>query len=157
MSIKTSEKNFTEADIIAFAKFFYQGMRRFGLENMQRKMAELYVSQHGAKEQALKEKIFAEISAHYQMSPEAIITSVKRGNTTQAKVIAMLLIHRHMNISQSEIAMLFGRVPSLISRRIKLFNNGTEKFSSNKDFISAYEKINLKVIEFIESWQKKKN
>ena len=156
MSIKTSEKKFTEADVIAFAKFFYKGMRRFGLEKVQRKMAELYISDHGVREGALKEKIFSEISAHYGMSPEAIITSVKRGNVTQAKVIAMLLIHRHLHISQSEIALLFGRGPSLVSRRIKLFNNGTEKISSNKDFISAYEKINLKVNEFIESWKQEK-
>lgn len=158
MAIKTPVKSFTESDVIAFAKFFYKGMRIFGQERVQKKLEELYLVDKDNCQNAIRTKIFDEVSAEYKMTPEAIITSAKRGNVTQAKVMAMLLLHRHMNISQVEIAMLFSRGASLVSKRIKLFNSESrnDKIYSDKNFMITYEKINKKINSFKESWEKKK-
>jgi len=157
----------SEAEVINFVKDLYKGIRRFGLMRIEAKLQELYMSDASSVNEVLKKKIFDEISSAYGIPAHTIIRSKKRGAITQAKVIAIILLHRHLCITQAEIAEMFDRGETLISRRIKVFKSASagdpipdsermfEKMYSSKDFMEKFNKINNSIIVLKESWKQK--
>lgn len=107
----------------------------------------------------LKEEILAQVSNQFNTSPNILINSKKRGIINQARVMAIILFDKHLNILQKDIAKIFKKKNSLINMRINVFNKifknkniyypqkQFEKMYS-ENFISIYNNINNKIIEF---------
>lgn len=158
-------ESIAEPEITKFVKYLYRGIKRFGIGRIQSKLSELYTSD---RPKVIKERILAEITAVYGISKQDILTSKKRGANTEVKVMAIILIHKHLHITQAEIAAMFGCGVSNIGRRIKTFNgiNGTgaplnasdnsfAKIYENKAFMERFRDIDCKVKEFTGSCQSK--
>jgi len=155
MAKKTTLPNFSEDEILSWVKGLYKGIRKFGFIRVSNKIRELSTTSIDNRQEILKERIFEEISSAFGIPVEDIKTSSRRGNVTQAKAMAILLLHRHLPMSQADIATLFSRGQSLVSRRIKNFADGSDKVCSGREFIDFHEKIDQKIIEFKKSWQTK--
>ena len=158
------EQSVQSDDIVAFAHSLYRGMQRFGVKRVQEKLRELYESDNKeSRPQELRKQILTEVTSIYGVSMNNILRSKKRGVVTEAKVMAIILIHKHQNITNSEIALIFGCAPSVICRRIKAFNGViigkvSNAFDTDTQFAKIYSAPeflqNFKSIdERIELWK----
>jgi hypothetical protein len=148
-------------DIVQFVKYLYNGIKKFGMTRIELKLRELYVATSNNTHNLVKNKIFEEVSMAYGIAPKTILHSNKRGNITQAKVMAIILCHRHLEVTQAQIAHMFGHTPPIISARIKSFKSitrdGKPLYESEKrfekvystDFMKKYENVDARVTEFI--------
>jgi len=144
------------SEVQGFIKDIIKAYKKFGSTRIENKIKELYNTTDGNHHNLIKQKIFDEISTVYGVSEKVIKQSNKRGNVTQAKVTAMILLHKHIKISHSDIAKIFKRGQSLVSRKIRLFNNlnlknidiADVKLYYNEDFIINFELINKKIVTF---------
>lgn len=157
------EQSVQADDIVAFTQSLYRGIQRFGIRRVQEKLRELYPSENT---ETLRKQILSEVTSVYGVSMKSILRSKKRGTVTEAKVMAIILIHKHQNITNAEIATMFGCDPSIIGKRINAFNGiiiGKVSDLDNQD--SKYVKIysaplfleNFKSIDQrIELWKNQK-
>ncbi len=151
------KQNINQSDIVSFVKYLCKGIKKFGVVRIEEKMRELSEDSYDTQQKALRDKIFYEIYCQYRVSKNVVLKSSKRGVVTQAKVMAIILFSKHLEVSQREIASIFGRGQSLVSRRIKTFEiymsdsvneKPFEKIYEDKDFIVNYKKINETIIAF---------
>lgn len=134
-------------------------MRRFGIKRVGSKLNELYTVKDKNIPTLIKNRIFDEITISYGMSLKKVLMSKERGNVTQAKVMTMILLLRHMNTSRANIASLFGLHVRAISHRLNSFNrvvgnsNYMDRYSKmffENDFMEKLEKIDKNINEFKE-------
>ena len=152
-------------ELAEFVDYLHRGIRKFGIVPIRQKLAELYVVD---TPRALRRRILTEVAAVYAVPPHRIVGSKKRGVVTEAKVMAIILMHKHLNITHAEIAVMFGCVPSNIGRRIKAFNgisgngatlnvsaNTFAKIYGGKTFMPRFKDIDAKIKEYRDQWAKK--
>lgn len=141
MSSKTKPKARVK-DIIAFARYFHELDQKVGIERIEQKLRELYDSETWSEPTLIKNRILEEISRAYGIERKALLSSTKRGNATQARVMAIILFYRHLTLTKSEIADIFGHSqPNIVSLRLKTFAQyfcGEKIYESEKRFEKVY-------------------
>ena len=107
----------------------------------------------------IRTRILDEMTRLYGISPKALLHGTKRGNATQARVMAIILFHKHLGLTKSEIAGLFGHSqPNIISLRLKTFENlqagkpiceSERRFEKvySKDFMHKYKEADARISE----------
>lgn len=152
-------------ELAEFVDYLHRGIRKFGIAPIKEKLGEMYKAD---VPRTLKAKIFEEITGVYGVPKHAIIRSRRRGAVTEAKVMAIILLHKHVAVTQTEIAAMFGCGRSVVGRRIKAFNgvngsggvlsasdNAFAKIYENKEFMSRFKDIDTKINEYKTAWQRK--
>lgn len=126
-----------------------------GSTRLKKEIADIY--NKNKEQSAIEDKIYQEIYVYYRIDREMIHHSKQRGVVTNAKVMAILLFHKHIDISQAEIAKRFSRGQSIISRRVRSFysviSNGQDakiidKVYCDPAFISIFNHIDKKIKKF---------
>lgn len=147
---KRSKGKTSDKDIIAFARYFHELDKKIGIERIEQKLRELYDSEAGNEPTLIKNRIMEEITRVYGIPQKALLTSTKRGNATQARVMAIILFYRHLTLSKSEIAEIFGHSqPNIVSLRLKTFAKyfcGEQIFESERRFEKVYSQDFMKKI-----------
>ena len=120
------------------------------------------------KTDKLKEKIIAEVIYEYKIPFSSILKN--HSEAIRAKTLLIILFHKHLGLSQAEIANLLHVTISLISYRLQAFKNAkiknkkiaSKQVSDNKmfyekEFMNNYRKINEAISQYKKIlWQKKK-
>lgn len=158
-----------KGDIAELVRLIVDGVKRHGFANIQRQLkgVESFESASGkpkaGRHHLIKDRILREISDVYGIAPRTIISSKERGNTTQAKVTAIILFHLHLGLTQKKIAQLLGYDPPIVSARIGVLKKitcdeaGMPLYESQRRFEKVYDKnfmknfsiINTRVTEYI--------
>lgn len=107
----------------------------------------------------LRNLIYSEIKNEFGVAKKTIIQSNKRGNNAQAKIMAIILLHKHLGMTKKEIAAMFHHNHHHTELRLRSFKNtknGTkeEKIYSQNDFMIKYGRINRKINKERERWMK---
>lgn len=129
-------------NVTGFLKHIQAGLRRYGISMATRDSPK-----------SIEKMILSTIAEVYKLSVRTIKTSNRRGMVTESKTMAIILLHKHAKLLQSELALEFDRTESLISKRLKAFalaKNGSkaDKMFSQSRFIENYKIINEKIIVF---------
>ena len=150
----------TEGDIIAFIRHFHAIEQKVGIARIEQKLQELYSAEVGNKPSIIKNRILEEITRAYGIPSRTILQSTKRGNATQARVMAIILFYKHLTLSKSEIATIFGHCqPNIVSLRLKTFANfycnipayeNERRFEKvySPDFMKKYNELDATITEF---------
>ena len=146
--------------ILAFVRHFHALERKVGIARIEQKLQELYDSEAGNRPNVIRARILEEITRIYGISPKTLMRSTKRGNATQARVMAIILFYRHLPLTKSEIAEIFGHSqPNIVSLRLKTFayyyckeplyesERRFEKVYSD-DFMKKIVEVDGRVVEF---------
>ena len=145
--------------------YLHLGSVKFGESGFEKRLRDLCGFGDVDHHHQIKDRIFTEISSAYGVPKKTIIKSNKRGVVAEARTMAIILLHRHLRLSQADIGHIFGVGNNLVSMRIKAFETCQEepltaggriltKMYSNKDFIRNYETINETLYKFRAQWQK---
>lgn len=130
-------------NVTGFLKHVKTGLKKYGID-----------SQNGMAQMPLPKMIIVTVADVYEVTPKAIITSNKRGAVTEGKTMAIILLHKHTPLLQSEIAAKFNRSESLICKRIAAFQVAkdgeplADKMFLQPRFIQNYRIVNEKIIIF---------
>ena len=160
-----------EQEILQLVKSMYKGIRKFGVKRIELKLKALFNTDEKNTQARISNKIFEEIATVYGIRKGKLITSNNRGKTTEAKVMAMILHHKHADMTQSEVASLFSRGVSLVHRRLRSFEyvlTGGKRNRPNRPrhhainskvfhqvtFMPTYKEIEKKVVIFKENLNK---
>lgn len=145
-------------------RLIVDGVKKYGFENIQRKLSAMDVPKPPTgRHMLIKTRILREISSVYGIAPKTIISSRERGNTTQAKVTAIILFHLHLGVTQKKIAQMLGYDPPIVSARIGVLKKitcdeaGMPLYESERRFEKVYDRtfmknfaiINTTVTEYI--------
>ena len=146
--------------ILAFVRHFHDLEKKIGIARIEEKLQELYDSEAGNRPTIIKNRILEEITRVYGVSSKVLLHSSKRGNATQARVMAIILFYRHLPLTKSEIAGIFGHSqPNIVSLRLKTFahyyckvplydsERRFEKVYSD-DFMKKIVEVDGRVVEF---------
>lgn len=157
----------TQEEITTLMSHLFGVVEVFGLGLVQEKILEIYVSEEN-KLRVLRKKILEEISSTYRVPISQILHSKKRGCITDAKVMAIILIHYHLKMSNAEIATLFGCGKRIVERKISAFkktsspssefsdsDNAIVKIYSDKSFLDNFNVINEKINSYKGLWKSK--
>lgn len=151
------------ADILGFVKFFHTLEKKVGIGRIVEKLSELEEVRPDKALSTIKTRIIEEICRLYGMAPKTLLHSPKRGNVTQARVMGILLLHKHLKLTKTELADLFGHSqPNIISIRIKTFNNvignkpiydSERRFEKvySKDFMNKFTEVDGIITELLSS------
>ncbi len=132
-----------------FVKVIIDGYKKYG-DDFEVKIRELVDSQDSHREK-IQSKILEETATMYRVSVRDILKSKKRGRVNLARVSVIILCHKHLSKKQQEIADMFGRDNSLVSRKIKAFKSGTdspEKFCADKIFQKKFRFLDMRISNF---------
>ena len=155
-----------EDEIAKVVRVIHDGILKYGIGAIEKKLRELdSIPKLGGRHQLIKTKILREISSAYGMSPKTIISSRERGNTTQAKVTAIILFHIHLGVTQKKIATMLGYDPPIVSARISVLKkincdeDGMPIHESERRFEKVYDKnfmrnfsaINIKIKQYVKT------
>ena len=137
-SISIPQRSASDIDPLLFIKYLYKRLEKFGVATKNFKNG---IKKDGdtLRHFTLKSKILEEISSKYGISVYAILHSTKRGAITKARVMAFILFQKHLEMSDRQIAYIFGKKRQLISQRIKSFANTVKNKKNNS--INSFEKI----------------
>ena len=149
--------------ILAFVRHFHALEKKVGIARIEEKLQELYDSEAGNRPNVIRARILEEITRAYGISPKVLLHSTKRGNATQARVMAIILFYRHLPLTKSEIAEIFGHSqPNIVSLRLKTFayyyckeplyesERRFEKVYSD-DFMKKIVEVDGRVVDFCKS------
>lgn len=149
-----------DSDILAFVKYFHAIEQKVGISRIEQKLRELERERPDKGHTTVKNRILEEITRAYGISSKILLHSTKRGNVTQARVMAIILFHKHLKLTKSELADLFGHSqPNIISLRIKTFTsllNGKPIYESerryekvySKDFMEKFNAVDAIILEY---------
>lgn len=136
--------------ILAFVRHFHALEKKVGIARIEQKLQELYDSEANNRPSVIRARILEEITSTYGISPKVLLYSTKRGNATQARVMAIILFYRHLTLTKSEIAAIFGHSqPNIISLRLKTFAHyycGVPLYDSEQRFEKVYSDDFMKKI-----------
>ena len=157
MSVKKTNE-LSDNDILQFVKYLHRVIRKFGIKKVEGKIRDLLAIEKDPFSLLLKNEIFSETSKIYNIPAEIILHSNTRGIVTEAKIMCIIMLSKHLHITQEGIAKLFGKGQSLISKRItgfhKIINKKDiedtkiEKIFYNKSFMENYKIIDDSIINF---------
>lgn len=137
-------------DIISFARYFHELDKKVGIERIEQKLRELYDSEAGNEPTLIKNRIMEEITRAYGIPQKTLFGSTKRGSASQARVMAIILFYRHLTLSKTELAAIFGHSqPNIVSLRLKTFAKyfcGEQIFESERRFEKVYSDDFMKKI-----------
>ena len=143
-------------DVTDFINHIHKGLKRYGLAGRNGKLTPFVAPEGGSRN--LERLIFTTVADQYRLSVRAIKSSSKRGAVTEARVMAIIFLDKHMKMPQAEIAAIFHSSKSLVSKRIKAFKIARDgahrdKLFCQDAFIKNYQSINEKIISFKNSNQ----
>jgi hypothetical protein len=146
-----------------FIRYFHEIEKRVGISRIIKKLDELRDSEEGNYHKIIKNKILEEIANIYGISPKILLKTTKRGNATQARVMAIILFNKHLRLGKSELSELLGHSqPNIVSLRLEAFTalrrgkklqEGMRRFEKvySLDFMKKYAHVDARVTEFINS------
>lgn len=125
-----------------------------GSTKLKKQVIDLYNKKN--HETAIEVKIYDEIYAVYRIDRDMIQNSKKRGVVTFAKITAILLFHKHLDLNQAQIGKKLKLKESIISRRLRGFYAVPEesddiamsKIYFSKVFINTFNDIDKKIKKF---------
>lgn len=142
-------------DVVSFVKYIHKGIKKFGISRIEKNLRDIPNFVYESNQRLIREKIFNELTCVFGFSKTIIIKSKKRGDVAQAKTMAIILFNAHLDLTQADIASFFDRTQSLVSKRIKSFDDfmafplkSHDKIFSNGGFVEKFKKVNSSVIEF---------
>lgn len=129
------EEKLNVNDIVVRLNFLNRWIKKQGYNKIEKALKRVSLNGWNIRQNTLRDKIYDAVSVKYNLSPHIIIHSKKRGAVTQARAMCILLFDRHLDYKHVEIARIFKRNQSLISRRIR----GFDKAGETKEFGSQYQ------------------
>jgi predicted Zn-dependent protease with MMP-like domain len=153
-----------KADVDSFVKVFYSACEKYGLKKVTDTLNNLLAGSDDNIRERVRIKILDEISFIYGIKPSQILKSRTRGLTTQARVLAIVMFHRHLQFKGYEIASMFNNDKGNISQIITIFSKklgGTNINPSqsvyvktfNDNFFSNFSKVDSIIKTYIAELQ----
>lgn len=157
----------TAEEITSLMRDLFSTVEIFGLRYVQQHLEKMIESESD-KIQALRKQILDEVSKVYGVPSKELMSSKKRGEVTDAKATAIILIHQHLNLSNAEIGGMFGCGRKIVERKLRAFKRADGsvdvrdgdvtfvKIYSSKTFLSNFRIINDKINDYKAKWKKPK-
>jgi len=85
---------------------------------------------------------------NFKISNVNLMFGTSKGKRTNALMIGYVLAKKHLNYKLSDLAILFKKDESNISKSITAFNRLQKENKEDKILIEVYERINIHITEF---------
>lgn len=95
--------------------------------------------------------VMRSVASNYKVQRSLILTSKKRGEIQEARMIVYAILHYDLEISARQIAKkIFNKYPNSILDALKKFRElEPEKFSKDKGIMDRYKECRKETVEFI--------
>lgn len=97
----------------------------------------------------IQELIWKHTAKEFGMSEEKLKNSRSKGERTDALMVAYALTKKHLDYTLSDIAKMFDKDQSGISKAITTFNRLDSGKKNEKHIIDIYSRINVTIIDFV--------
>lgn len=159
-----------KADISKLVILLEKGVKKYGVavvsDNLRRLYSTLDLSHNAKRNLVIRNRIYTEVGAEFSVTKREILRSTKHGNHAQAKIMAIILLHKHLGLPKTEIARMFSHKQTrVIDSRLRSFNSFIgygpasshhearfEKIYSQNKFMAKYNRINKKIVAEKAKW-----
>ena len=136
-------------ELNGFIKEVFGALRKHGVRKVTKKLRELTIDAYSDEKQKIIDFIIFKIYEAYGVTAKELKTSTKRGTVTEARQMGYLLFKKYFNISQTEIAIYFGRNGNMVvSKFFQKFKVMDRKIKRERDFLDTYDTIITHVDNF---------
>lgn len=89
----------------------------------------------------------------FKISPDKLINGATKGVRTEALMLGYVLAKKHLRYRLSDIAILFKKDKSNVSKSITAYNHLNDNDKNDKQLIEHYNKISAQIVEFKQKHQ----
>lgn len=129
-------------ELTRLLKNLQAGIKNVGVKGVNNALEEI-----GRKENQGTVLVIQTVAKHYGLSQKALLKSRKRGEVTDARQIAMCILHFENGLSFREIAAIFECWLATVATAIKRFKSLNLKIVTDVGFKEKYELIKTKVTD----------
>ena len=136
--------------IIDLIRNLEKGIRRHGIKKIVRALRQVEIEGKGVFHSEIVEYIVAETCSLMGVVREKLYDFKTRGDTTVARKICILLLRKHLDLSDVETAGHFNRSRQITHNTEVEFSKLDAKNKFDKQFLDTYNEVDAKVKIFLE-------
>jgi len=141
-----------EKNITSFVKGLYNTIQKVGINKVINKLNELNMPGFSEYENEIKNYIIINTLKHYGYLLSDVRKPNIRGQKVEARTMCFIQLKKHLNLSHSQIAMIFNRTNhSIVSNSLNQFNKMNINHKHDKLFLENYSKINNDIKIYIKT------
>ena len=146
----------SKTHIREFFKIVEKGIRKHGVQKIASVLKTLDVESDFIKQKidTVVKNICEAVICDYipeKVKIQDLFNKSRRGDVTVARKMTIILLKQHLNISDDKIGRLFGRSRQIVFYTLRDFKMLDPSNKFDIIFLSRYDRINNKVLEFIDN------
>lgn len=137
-------------DVEQLLKNISDGLSVLSLQELNSAIEMIVIKKRQSEKPKDLDRLFDVVCNEYKISKKALFEKYSRGNVYQAKITMFTIMNKTLGISKRTISKIFQTFPNSVNVGIKYFVNlNPERFVSDKDFLTRYQRCLTKFLEKI--------
>jgi len=145
-----SKKNIENLKINRFLNALQKGIRTHGIEKIADTIQGISVLGNDKYGDEIRDYVFSIVTKEYRVTEYDLVNADKRGDVTIARNTAIILLHKHLQLSDKSLGLIFNRVRQVPCKvRTSYLKSVDSDNLMDKDYCRIINRLDRRVGKYV--------